>query len=565
LSRHAFTLLLLLSLACGEGPAATTPGEPTPATIRSGEPTFVDVAAEAGITHVSWCGSEVKNHLLESDGCGAALFDCDADGDVDLYLVSAWKIEGREVTIRGRNALYRNDGDWSFTDVTDEAGVGDDGWGCGVSAGDFDNDGDLDLYVTNYGPNVLYRNDGDGTFTDVTAAAGVGDERWSSCSTFFDADGDGDLDLYVTNYVTATWDEIIDAERTLEWKGIQVMAGPVGLPGAADIYYRNEGDGTFVDATEEAGLTDHGKFFGYTAVATDYDFDGDVDLYVANDSNPNFCYRNDGTGVFTEVGGWNGSGLSAMGDAQAGMGADAGDVDGDLDLDLGVANFAEDTISVYRNEGGGFFYDATAPAGVASRTFMPLTWGLDFLDWDNDGDLDLCLANGHIYPQADQRRDHHGGFGFHARNQLFRNDGNGRFAEVTAAGPGFEIEEPSHGLATGDLDDDGDLDLVFVNVDTTPTVLRNDGGNAGSWILLDLPLAPGPNRVMNARVLVTAAGKTQVREVRTGNSYASHHDLRVHFGLGEAEAAERVEILWADGTKTVLTDLAARQIHRIGR
>ncbi len=559
--------LVLLLAACGgeEQRAPAAPGSAAaPSSAAPGRVAYVDVAKEAGFTHVSWCGSDVKNHLLESDGCGAAIFDYDGDGDVDVYLVSAWKIEGRTVTVRGRNALYRNDGAWRFTDVTEAAGVGDDGWGCGAAVGDYDNDGDLDLYVTNYGPNVLYRNNGDGTFTDVTARAGVGDPRWSSCATFFDPDRDGDLDLYVTNYVDATWEEIINAERTLLWKDRKVMVGPVGLRGARDIYYRNRGDGTFEDGTDSAGLADVGEFFGYTAVATDYDDDGDVDLYVANDSNPNFCYRNNGDGTFTDVGSWNGSALNATGDAQASMGVDAGDVDGDLDMDLVVANYAEDVVTLYRNLGDGFFEDATTMSGLASPTFQPLTWGVLFFDHDHDGDLDLTIANGHIYPQADEIRDRFDGFGFHARNQIFENDGRGRFREITRdSGPGFAVEEPSHGLAAGDLDDDGDLDLVIVNVDTTPTVLRNDGGNARPWLLLDLRPPAGRNRLLGARVYVTAGGRTQVREVRTGNSYASHHDLRVHFGLGDAERAEKVEVRWADGTATTLTDVPARRLLRI--
>jgi hypothetical protein len=448
--------------------------------------------------------------------------------------------------------------------VTEAAGVGDDSWGCGVAVGDYDNDGDLDLYVTNYGPNVLYRNNGDGTFTNVAAYAGVDDARWSSCATFFDADGDGDLDLYVTNYVSASWDEIIHANRTLDWKGLKVMVGPVGLPGAADIYYENLGNGKFRDSTDAAGLTDTGEFFGYTAVATDYDGDGDVDLYVSNDSNPNFCYRNDGTGHFKDVGGWNGSALSGSGDAQAGMGADADDIDGDLDLDLGVANFAEDTVTIYRNEGNGFFYDITAFAGLGTRTFQPLTWGFDFFDYDNDGDVDLALANGHIYPQADDLSQRFGGYGFHAKNLLFANDGKGRFTDVSAeSGPGFQIAQASHGLATGDLDNDGDQDIVIVNVDAPPTVLENVGGNRKSWITFDLAPPPGRNLLMNAKVYVTAGGKRQMREVRTGNSYASHNDLRVHFGLNDAKIVDEVEVVWADGSRTVERNLPARQIHRI--
>jgi len=289
-----------------------------------------------------------------------------------------------------------------------------------------------------------------------------------------------------------------------------------------------------------------------------------VDLYVANDSNPNFCYRNDGKGHFTDVGSWNGSAMSGTGDAQAGMGGDAGDVDGDLDLDLVVANFAEDVVTLYRNMGEGFFEDATARGGLASATFQPLSWSVDLFDFDNDGDQDLLVANGHIYPQADELKERYAGFGFHARNQLFENDGTGRFQElIEKAGPGFAIERATHGAVTGDLDNDGDLDIVFVNVDTTPTILENVGGGDRSWLVLALDPPPGKNRLMNAKVILTAGGKSQIREVRTGNAYASHNDLRVHFGLGDADSVEKIEIRWADGTTKTLENIKARQILRV--
>ncbi|MHC4651316.1 MAG: FG-GAP repeat domain-containing protein [Planctomycetota bacterium] len=319
----------------------------------SSGPRFVNVAAEAGVDAIVYGGGSVKDHLLESVGCGVAWIDYDNDGWQDLYVINGWALDEEPSAIRtkGRNVLYRNLRNGRFHDVTARAGVGDDGWGCGVCAGDYDNDGHIDLYVTNFGPNRLYRNLGDETFQETAAMAGVADPGWGGGAAFFDADADGDLDLYVANYVDCTMDDVLSARRTTTWRNMaRVMAGPFGLRGGRDRFYRNRGDGTFSDATEEAGLSDTAERYGLAVLASDLDGDGDVDVYVANDSNPNFLYRNDGDGTFTDIGGWCGAGLDADGAAQAGMGTDASDFDGDGRLDLIVTNFARDrcTLRVLR-------------------------------------------------------------------------------------------------------------------------------------------------------------------------------------------------------------------------
>jgi len=333
---------------------------------------FVDAAASAGLVHPTWHGRDTKPHLLESGGAGVALLDYDGDGDLDLYLVNGWRLEGDQVVERGRDRFYRNRGDGTFEDLTDEAGLGHDGWGTAIAVGDIDGDGDPDLFLTNFGPDLLYRNDGDGTFSVVENGPGI--DNWSSSSVFFDADGDGDEDLFVTGYIDAALDEVLEARPRLNWNGVEVMMGPFGLDGLPNAFFVNDGAGNFTEATEAAGLDDVGFFFSFGVAATDLDVDGDIDLYVANDSNPNYVYENLGDGTFNDVGLWSGGGLSVAGAAQAGMGIAVGDYDEDGLTDLVVTHFARDTSTLYRNLGAMAFEDLSRPLGLREATYEPLQW-----------------------------------------------------------------------------------------------------------------------------------------------------------------------------------------------
>jgi len=511
--------------------------------VGAGETLPFELVSRPVLPEKSFCGGKTKDHILESGGSGVALLDYDGDGKLDVYTVSAYEFGPKRERIPHRNALYRNLGGWKFQDVSKTAGVDAAVWGNGVCAGDYDDDGRLDLYVTNLGPNFLFRNNGNGTFTDVAVQVGVEAGQWSSGCAFFDAEGDGDLDLYVARYMNITWDEVAKAERTHTWRGgPKVMLGPVGLPGSADLFFENRGDGTFAESTDAHGLTDAAKSYGFAVVPTDYDDDGWTDLFVANDSNPNFLYHNDGKGRFESVALLAGVAVNAEGRAQAGMGADAGDYDGDGALDFALTTFAHDTVTIYRNVGHGQFEDASQASGVAARTYVPMEWGTLFFDADADGDLDLFLAQGHIYPQVDDPE--HKGLeeSYGQKNQLLLNEA-GKYRDVSErAGDGMQVVESSRGLAAGDLDDDGDVDLVITNIDAAPTVLENRSRQAAHWAAFRLT-KPGKNRfAIGARVTLTAGGRSQIREVRSGGSYLSQSDLRVHFGLGDHAGPVDVEV-----------------------
>ncbi|MBI4483376.1 MAG: CRTAC1 family protein [Acidobacteria bacterium] len=524
---------------------------------------FVDMRDSSGVAFLHTGGSPEKKYIIDTVSGGVALLDHDNDGDLDLYFVNGSSLDilsGRASPVRNR--LYRNDGNFRFTDVTDQAGVGDTGWGMGACAADFDNDGDVDLYVTNLGPNVLYRNNGDGRFSDVTAKAGVGDSRWSTGAAFADYDQDGDLDLYVANYVDVDFQKLPEPGQSkyCYYRGLPVMCGPRGLKPASHILYRNNGDGTFTDVSQPSRIAEAPPAYGLGVVWGDYDNDGDSDLYVANDSMPNFLFRNNGDGTLDEVALLAGVALSEDGKEQAGMGVDFGDYDGDGWLDLYKTNFSDDTNNLYRNLGDNFFEDVAHKTGHGETTWSYLGWGTSFFDFDNDGDLDLLAVNGHVYPQVDGKGV---GTSYRQRPLLFENRG-GTFVEV-AAQRGAALNQPrsSRGAAFGDLDDDGDVDVVVNNMDDLPSLWRNEGGNRRGWIQFDLRGTRSNRSAVGARVTIWVGKRRQIAEVKAGSSYLSQSDPRLHLGLGEARRADRVEIRWPSGLVQTFTDLEGNALYEI--
>jgi len=525
---------------------------------------FVDVTRAAGLERVVHAGRTDKDHLLDSAGTGIAWLDYDRDGFLDIYVVNAWKVSGSEIVARGKNALYRNRGDGTFEDVTESAGVAGEGrWGSGVAVADFDSDGWPDIFVTNFGPNILYRNLGDGRFENVAGEAGVEAPGWNTGASLFDADGDGDLDLYVAAYIDATTEEFLSAKRTLLWKGTEKVAeGPFGLEGARDHFFVSDGKGRFSEATADSGLEDKAQAYGFGVRAADFDRDGALDIYVANDSDANYLYRNRGNGTFEEVGLWTGAAFRADGAAQAGMGVAVGDADGDGNLDVFVTNFSEDFSTLYLGEGRGFFQDQSVASGVSEPTFLPLSWGTVMADLDNDGDSDIVIANGHIYPQVDLVPDK---LTYRQRNTVLENVGGGRFVDATdQAGPGFGLIQSSRGLAAGDYDNDGDLDLLLSHLDEPPTLLRNDSPGR-SWLTVVCSVPPGEGTMVGARVEVTAGDQKWTRDVSSSGSYLSVNDPRLHFGLADAEIVDRVEVFWPDGSHSIRKNVPARQLLRVVR
>jgi hypothetical protein len=531
---------------------------------------FVDVAARLGITRVLEAGRPGKDHLLDSAGAGAAFLDYDGDGRLDVYVVNGWRLDGASVVERGRNALYHQKADGTFEDVTDQAGVGGEGaWCAGAFVADYDNDGWPDILVTAFGANILYRNLGNGRFENVAKRVGIEAPGWNTGAAFFDADGDGWLDLYIAQYIDASLEDVLRAKPSLSWRGLELVAyGPFGLKGAPDHFFRNV-KGRFVEATEEAGLKDLALGFGFAVRALDVDDDGDLDLYVANDSDPNYLYRNDGSGHFKEVGVQSSAAFDANGAAQASMGIATGDVDGDGILDLLVTTFSEDFKTLRKGLGDGFFSDVSRETGVGPIGYRALSWGTAMADLDNDGDLDIVIANGHIYPQIDRHPEVIGTY--RQRNLLLENRSvradtapgapkEPLFRDATGeAGPGFELLRAHRGLAVGDFDNDGRLDLLITSLDEPPELLHNEGPS-GSWLTVICEVPGGTAIPIGTKVTVKAGGRTMTQDIAAGDSYLSTHDPRPHFGLGGAERADEVVVRWPDGTRTVRTNVPARQI-----
>src|SRR5215813_11747501 len=442
---------------------------------------FVDITSQSGITfkHIS---SPDKKYIVESMSGGVALFDYDNDGLPDIYFVNSLTVDLLKSSTKPQCELYHNNGNGTFTNVTAKAGVGDVGWGMGVSVGDFNNDGWDDLYVTCLGPNHLFKNNGDGTFTDVTKTAGVGDPRWSTGSAFVDYDNDGYLDLFVSNYVDFNVNNLPEfgKGKPCQYRGIAVQCGPRGLPGAGDTLYHNNGDGTFTDVTKKAGVSDPDGYYGMGVICSDFDGDGWVDIFVANDATPNFLYHNNGDGTFKDIGFLSGAAVNENGSEQACMGVTVGDYDHDGKFDIFATNFSQEYNVLYRGQAGNMFADVSYAAGFTNQPYV--SWGTKFFDYDNDGWVDLFVANGHVYPQVDAANLD---AGYRQRKMLHKNNRNGTFSEVAAqCGEALMEKRVSRGAAFGDIDNDGDMDVVINNLDGAPQLLRNDGGNANNSILI---------------------------------------------------------------------------------
>ena len=516
---------------------------------------FEDVTVSAGIRFENMYGGvRAKRFILETTGTGAAFFDYDEDGDQDLFLVNGTRLGYTELQSRS-NALFRNNGDGTFTNVTAAAGLEAYGWGQGAAAADIDHDGDLDLLVTYYGANRFYRNRGDGTFREEAAIAGLDDPGWGTSAAFGDYDADGIPDLFVANYVS------FDEQTTpgpgeapnCFFMGIPVMCGPKGLAPAKSLLYRGHGDGRFERITDtEVGAE---AYFSLGAVWGDLDNDGDLDLYVANDQTPNNLFLNDGRGGFADIALEAGVAYNEDGRAQAGMGVDLGDYDNDGLLDIHVTNFSHDYNTLYHNTGDGYFLDDSFQAAIGNESYLYLGWGTGFQDFDKDGFVDLFVTNGHVYPEVDV---HATDSTYAQRNLVFHNQGDGTFAEVGAS---LAIEIVGRGVAFADYDNDGDIDVVVTGMNAAPVLLRNasETSKTANWIGLRLVGRASSRDALGARVTVVTRDSRQIREVRSGGSYLSQSDLRVFFGLGNAESVDRIEIRWPSGG---VQTLRAPSIHR---
>jgi hypothetical protein len=526
-------------------------------------PQLVDITDSTGIKfdHLS---SPEQKYIVESMSGGVALIDYDRDGWPDIYFTNAQSVDMTLAGKNARSALYHNNHDGTFTDVTDKAGVGYPCWAMGAVVGDYNNDGWPDLLVTCFGGVVLYRNNGDGTFTDVTKQAGLSnDSQWATGAAFGDYDRDGWVDLFVSHYVDFHLDDLpaFGSRQTCKYRGIDVQCGPRGLKTSSSNLYHNNGDGTFTDVSKKSGIRDSPNAFGLTAVWSDFDDDGHLDLFVANDAGRNYLFQNDGSGHFNEIGFAAGVAASQDGAEQANMGVALGDYLHTGRPSIAVTHFSDEYAALFRNDGSMSFTDVSYTSGIAPSTTPYVGWGDAFFDFDNSGWVDFFMVNGHVYPQMDTAE---AGPKYREPGLLFRNQHNGTFKDISKlVGPALQLPRVSRGVAVGDLFNDGRMDIVIENLKGSPTILQPQGGPSNHWIDLELVGSKGNRLALNARVKVTAGDLLQTSAVLSGGSYLSQNDLRIHVGLGSNKHVDKVEIFWPAGTTEVLTDLAADHIYDV--
>lgn len=563
-----YCLVLSWSLTSFERQRSTSsPTKPKPATQDQSKgftpvPVFKDIGASAGLT-VPHIASPDKRYVIESMSGGVGLFDCDNDGKLDIVVVNGSTVDRYRKDGDPMVTLYHQDSALKFSDITEKSGLTHKGWGMGVAVADFDNDGLLDLYVTGYGGNVLYRNKGNCTFEDVTEKAGVKVGGFSTGAAWADYDRDGNVDLFVSRYVHVDMNHLPEFGSTqfCRFKGIPVQCGPWGMIGESHLLFRNRGNGTFEDVSKKAGVNNTNLYYGLGAIWGDYDNDGWPDLYVANDTTPNYLYHNNHDGTFTEVGLLSGTALSGAGQAEGSMGVDFGDYDHDGLLDIVVTNFAEQSSALYHNLGHGQFDDVRQSAGIAKDSYPLVGWGTSFFDMDNDGWPDLFAANGHVYPQMVTAKN---SAPYTQRMLLYRNNRNGTFSEVSgAAGLTAMPWKSRRGAAFGDIANNGNIDIVVLNVGEPPSLLLNTTGNSNHRVLFKLIGTKSNRAAIGARVTIRAAGITQFNEIRGGGSYLSQNDLRLHFGLGPGTKIDSVEIRWPSGKTEELKNLDADKLYTI--